>query len=170
MIDITRIQRKLLDEVVDGAIMYVGDKIADYIRMNFYDTVEKSLKQYSKGVIKVAVSLADILFPDIRKLPYIGDSLGLIGRNGVQDIIREFIDKPPYCIAEDSNTIHCYNFEDIASLKVAINGTELNADTDYTVSGTPDDFTISLVNPLSSGEHDVRVTDSKVAWYGKVKV
>ena len=164
------IQKRIIDLAVDGAVMYGGDKGADWIRMQFYTSLEKSLKQYTKGAIKVALSLVDLVFPQVRKIPYVGDGLGLIGRDGVKEIIAGFVDKPPYCVAEDSNTIHCYNFEDLTTLSVAIDGSELTKDTDYTVSGTADDFTIALSTALSSGEHDLRVADSKVAFYGKIKV
>jgi len=164
------LQKRILDLAVDGAVMYGGDKVADWIRMQFYTSLEKSLKQYGKGAIKVGISLIDLAFPQVRKVPYLGDALGLIGRDGVKEIIAGFVDKPPYCVAEDSNTIHCYNFEDLTTISVAIDGSELTKDTDYTVSGTADDFTIALSTALSSGEHDLRVADSKVAFYGKVKV
>jgi len=164
------IQKRLFDELVDGIGLYGVDKVADWIRMSLYTSIEKNIKQYSKGAIKVALSMIDYIFPKIREMPYIGDWLGLAGRDGIKEIAKHFIDKPPYCVAEDSNTIHCYNFEDLTTLSVAIDGSELTKDTDYTVSGTADDFTISLATALSSGEHDLRVADSKVAFYGKIKV
>ena len=163
------IQRRVIDLLVDGGAMYVGDKVADWIRMQFYTSIEKNLKQYSKGAIKAGISLIDLVFPRIRETPYIGDALGLIGRDGMKEVIMGFVDKPPYCVADDANTIHCYNFYS-TNVKVAIDGSELTLNTDFTVSGTAEDFTISLATALASGEHEVRVADEKKAWYGKVKV
>lgn len=168
--DMERIRARLLDELVDGIGLYLGDKAQEYVRRYFYDMIEKNLKQYSKGAILVGMSLLDQIFPQVSEIKYIGDWLGLWGRLGVKDIISQVVDKPPYCLAEDSNTIHCFNFADLSTLDVAIDGTKLTANTDYTVSGTESDFTISLANALASGEHDIRVADSRVAFYGKIKV
>lgn len=165
-IDVRDIQKRLLDMGTDGVGLYIMEKAVGFIRTKAY-TIERNLKQYSEGVVKVGLSMIDIIIPSIKKTPYIGDWLELLGRVGVRDIIKQFVDKQPYVVADDVNTLHCYNFNDINSIVVYIDGTEL---TDYTVSGTADDFIISLTNALASGEHDVLIADNKVAWFGKVVV
>jgi len=163
------IQKRLFDEIVDGLGLYGMEKGVDYLRKALYTSIERNLKQYSKGAIMVGISLVDLAFPQVKRIPYVGDWLDIVGRVGVKEIVRQAVDKPPYCVATDANTIHCYNFES-TSVSVAIDGKELTSGTDFTVSGTAEDMTINLTNALSSGEHDLRVADTKKSWYGKIKV
>jgi len=163
------LQTKLLDELVDGVGLYAGDKLADIIRDFGYSFVDKNLGIWSKGALKVGISLIDTILPTIKGIPYVGDWLGLWGRDGVRDIATAFIDKPAYCRANDANTIECFNFDELATA-VYIDGNTLTKDTDYTLSGTADDFTISLKTPLTTGKHDLVVVGKKKAFSGWVKV
>ena len=161
------IQKRLLDMGIDGTGMYIFDRGARVVPVKVYQ-IRKALKGYDKGVLKVGISLVDYIMPKLRETPYIGDWLGLVGRDGVKDILRTALEKPAVVIADDANTLHAYNFNS-TTIKLFIDGQEI-ADTDYTVQGDPNDFTISLKNPLSGGEHTVIVTDGTKAFEGKVKV
>jgi len=167
--NVSDLQKKLMELGIDGIGLYLIDKGVDWLRMAGYSFIEKNLKQYSRGAILTLLGLADAFIPDIKRLPYIGDWLGLAGKYGVMELIKQAVDKPPYCIADDANTIHCYNFNS-TNVKVAIDGNELTSGTDYTVSGTAEDFAINLSTALSSGEHEIRVADEKKAFWGKIKV
>jgi hypothetical protein len=120
-------------------------------------------------VIKIGASLADLVVPRIREIPYLGDWLGIWGRRGVEDALVTLIDKPAFCYARDENTIICYNF-DTLDISVKIDGVAKTVNTDYTVSGTAEELTISLVSPLAKGAHDLVVVGNKVAFAGKIYV
>lgn len=159
---VAELQKRLMDLVVDGFGMYAGKKVVDFTKQY---TV-KVLKQYNDPVVKVGISLIDLVIPTIRTVPYIGDWLALWGRDGVRDAAVLLVDKPPICWADDANTMHCINF-DVMTVTVKIDG---SAVTPSAISGTPDDFTISLATALSAGAHDLVVVGNKVAWSGKIYV
>ncbi len=156
------LQKRLLDLAIDGAGMYISHRIVDYIR----PYTKTTLKQYNDGVIKVMLSLADLVFPQIRQIPYAGDWLGLWGRAGVDDIIKVFVDKPTDCWAEDANTVKCINF-DTKSVTVKIDGTSV---TPSSIDGTAEEFAIHLAVALSTGAHDLIVVGDKKAFSGKIYV
>lgn len=159
---VAELQKRLLDLVVDGFGMYAGKKLVEFVK----PYTVKTLKQYNDPVIKVAISLADMAFPKLREMPYVGDWLSLWGRDGVRDAAVLLIDKPPLCWADDANTMHCINF-DTTTVTVKIDGASV---TPSSISGTPEDFTISLATALSAGAHDLLVAGNKAAWSGKVYV
>lgn len=155
------LSRRLMDLAIDGAGLYAGKKITDFLK----PYTKKTLKQYNDGAIKVAISMVDLVLPQIRQFPYIGDWLALWGRDGLNDIIKLFVDKPADCWAEDANTIKCINF-DTNVVSVKIDGTTVTP----TISGTAEELTLSLASPLGSGVHDLVVVGNKVAWSGKVYI
>jgi hypothetical protein len=155
------LSKRLMDLVIDGAGLYAGKKIIDFTK----PYTKKTLKQYNDGAIKIAISMADLVLPQIRQFPYVGDWLALWGRDGVNDVIKLFVDKPADCWAEDANTIKCINF-DVTVVSVKIDGTTVTP----TISGTAEELTLHLSSPLSSGAHDLLVAGNKVAWSGKIYV
>jgi hypothetical protein len=165
MVEFEELKKRLIDIAVDGFGLYVSKKLADYARQ----FIVKYLKQYSDGALKVAVSLADVVIPKLREIPYIGDWLAVWGRRGVEDILVTIIDKPPFCFAQDENTIVCYNL-DTTNVTIKIDGALKQKDTDYVLSGTAEELTISLKAPLAKGSHDLVVVGNKVAFHGKVYV
>jgi len=158
--------KRLLDEVIDGLGLYAGRKAIEYINKAVYKQLVVNLKQYSSPAIKIGLSMIDMFIPQIKQIQYVGDWLGLWGRDGMSEIVTNVVDKPEFCYASDVNSIVCYNF-DTTSITLKIDGASV---TPSGVSGTPDEFTISLPSPLASGEHDVLVVGNKKAWRGKVVV
>jgi len=158
-----RLKSKAFNLAIDGAGLYIGQKVAEYLR----PYLVKQTKQYSDAVVKILASMVDMVFPRVSEVPYVGDWLELWGKDGVRDVIRNMVDKPPFCLADDANTIHCYNF-DTTSVTVKIDGQA--PATAPTISGTAEDFTIDLASPLSSGAHDLMVAGNKVAFSGKIYV
>jgi len=158
-----RLKSKVINLAVDGAGLYIGQKLAEYLR----PYLVKQVKQYSDAVVKILASMVDLAVPRVSEVPYVGDWLELWGKDGVRDVIRNVVDKPPFCLADDANTIHCYNF-DTTSVTVKIDGQ--TPSTAPTISGTADDFTINLASALSSGAHDLVVAGDKVAFSGKIYV
>jgi len=157
--------KKLSDLAIDGLGLYISKKMSELSKQY----VVKYLKQYSEGAVKVGVSLIDLFIPKIKEIPYLGDWLGLWGRRGVEDILVTVIDKPAFCYAEDENTIICYNF-DTLDVIVKIDGVQKTKDTDYSISGTAEEFTISLKTPLTKGAHDLLVAGKIKAFAGKIYV
>ncbi len=158
-----RIKSKVINLGVDGVGLYLGQRLAESIR----PYIVKQAKQYSDAVVKILVSMVDLAVPRVSEMPYVGDWLELWGKDGVRDVIRNVVDKPPFCLADDANTIHCYNF-DTTSVTVKIDGNTPSPAP--TVSGTADDFTINLASALSSGGHDLVVAGNRVAFSGKIHV
>jgi len=167
-VNLEQIQGKLLDELADGIGLYAGDWVTNMIRDFGYSYIDRNLGAYSEGTVKILLSLIDTIIPDINRIPYIGDWLGLWGRDGVRDVLKVVIDKPSYCKTSDENTIECVNFDELPT-HIFIDGTEL-ASNAYTVSGTAESFKISLANPLSSGKHTLLVTGKEKAFAGWIKV
>lgn len=156
------LQKKIMDLIIDGGGLYLGDKIVEFIK----PYTVKTLKQYNDAVIKIGLSLLDLVFPQVKETPYIGDWIGLWGRSGVKDAVRLFIDKPPVCWALDANTIECINF-DTTAVSVKINGQVI---TDFTVEGSADEFKIHLATALSTGAYDLVVVGNTKAFSGKIYV
>ncbi len=159
------LQKRILDLVIDGAGLYVGKKAVEYLRQY---TV-KYFKEYNDGAVKVLLSLADVVFPQIRTVPYLGDWLSLWGRDGIKDVLSVVIDKPAVCYATDANTVVCKNF-DTVDVIVVVDGVKMAKDTDYSISGTADEFTISLKTALAAGAHDLVVAGLRKAFSGKIYV
>jgi hypothetical protein len=157
--------KRIFDIAVDGIGLYISKKASEYARQYLV----KHLKQYSDGVFKIGVSMLDLVFPKIKEVPYLGDWLALWGRRGVEDILVAIIDKPAFCYAQDANTIICYNL-DTTDPVVVVDGVEKTKDADYTVSGTAEELTISLKEPLASGAHDLVVAGLRVSFSGKIYV
>jgi hypothetical protein len=159
------ITKRLMDIAVDGFGLYISKKASEYARQY----IVKYTKQYSDGAFKISVSMLDLVFPKVKEIPYLGDWLALWGRRGVEDILVAIVDKPAFCFAQDANTIICYNLDTTDPI-VFINGVRKTKDTDYTVSGTAEELTISLREPLSSGAHDLVVAGLRVSFAGKIYV
>jgi len=157
--------KRLMDLAIDGLGLYIGKKASDYVKQY----IVKYTKQYSDGAFKVGVSMLDLVFPKIKEMPYIGDWLALWGRRGVEDILVAVIDKPAFCYASDANTIICLNL-DTTDPVILIDGVKKTKDTDYSVSGTAEELTISLKSPLSAGAHDLVVAGLRVSFSGKIYV
>lgn len=156
------ISKRLIDEAIDGLGLWGMGKALEYVK----PYTVKTLKQYNDPALKVGLSLIDLVLPQVKNIPYLGDWLGLLGRDGVRDLVKLVIDKPPLCWAEDANTIKCIHF-DTTSVTVKIDGTAV---TPSGISGTADEFTISLASPLTSGAHDLLVAGNKVSFSGKIYV
>jgi hypothetical protein len=157
--------KRIFDIAIDGIGLYIGRKASEYARRY----IAKYTKQYSDGAFKVGVSMLDLVFPRIKEVPYLGDWLALWGRRGVEDILVAVIDKPPFCFAQDANTIICLNLDTTDPI-VIVNGVKKEKDKDYTVSGTAEELTISLREPLSAGAHDLVVAGLRVSFAGKIYV
>ncbi|MEM1925222.1 MAG: hypothetical protein QXH44_09150 [Pyrobaculum sp.] len=158
---VEELQKKIVDLVVDGLGIYLGDKIVEFAK----PYTVKILKQYNDAVIKIGLSMLDLVFPQLKEAPYVGDWLGLWGRTGVRDAVRLFIDKPQLCWAVDANTIQCVNF-DTTDVVVKINGQPV----EFSVDGTKDEFKIHLRTPLASGAYDLVVVGNTKAFAGKIYV
>ncbi|MEM1830782.1 MAG: hypothetical protein QXJ97_04530 [Desulfurococcaceae archaeon] len=155
------LQKKIMDLIIDGGGLYLGDKIVEFIK----PYTVKTLKQYNDAVIKIGLSLLDLVFPQVKETPYIGDWIGLWGRSGVKDAVRLFIDKPALCWALDANTIECINF-DTVSVSVKINGQAVQ----FTTEGSAEHFKIHLQTALSAGAYDLVVVGNTKAFSGKIYV
>ena len=164
-IRIEDITKRLLDEAVDGIGLFLGRKAVEYAK----PYTKKTLREWNDAVIKIGISLVDFVVPQVRQVPYLGDWLTLWGRDGVSDVLKVLVDKPADCWAVDANTIRCINF-DVLPKYVAIDGVEKAKDTDYAVSGTPDEFDINLVSALTAGAHDLVVTGLRKSFSGKIHV
>ncbi|MEM4827207.1 MAG: hypothetical protein QXK07_04115 [Desulfurococcaceae archaeon] len=158
---VEELQKKIVDLAIDGVGIYLGDKIVEFAK----PYTVKTLKQYNDAVVKIGLSMLDMVFPRIRDIPYLGDWLGLWGRTGVNDAIKLFVDKPALCWALDANTIECINF-DTTAISVKINGQAVQ----FTVEGSADYFKIHLATPLSSGAYDLIVVGNTKAFSGKIYV
>lgn len=155
------IQKRALELLIDGTGLYAGKKVVEFIK----PYTVKHLKQYNDPAVKIAISLVDLVFPRIAEIPYVGDWMHLWGKMGIKELEELLIDKPALCWAEDPNSIRCINF-DTTAVTVKINGAPVTA----TISGTAEDFTISLPSPLSAGEHDLVVVGNTKAFSGKIYV
>ncbi len=159
------LQKRLMDLVVDGFGIYAGKKVAELVK----PYTVKYFKEYSDAANKVLISLVDLVLPQIKAMPYVGDWLSLWGRDGVRDVLAVLVDKPAVCYATDANTIVCKNF-DTTNVIVKIDGAAKTVNTDYTLSGNPDEFTISLASALSPGAHDLLVAGNRKSFSGKIYV
>ncbi|MEM4483403.1 MAG: hypothetical protein QW607_10155 [Desulfurococcaceae archaeon] len=161
MVEFGDIQKRLTEILIDGSGLYIGDKLTDLLK----PYLVKSLKQYTKPVTLIGISMIDLFIPRIREFPWIGDWLELWGKLGVKDVITSIIDKPEFCWSQDENTIKCINF-DTTTVTVKVDGKEVTP----TIQGTADEFTISLPSPLSSGSHDLVVVGNIKCFRGKIYV
>ena len=155
------IGKRLIDEAIDGVGMWGVSKAIEYVK----PYTIKMLKQYNDPALKIAVSLVDLILPQVKSIPYVGDWLSLAGRRGVEDFLYLIVDKKPTCWAEDENTIKCVNF-DTTSVSVKID----KASVTPSISGTAEELTLSLPSPLSAGAHDLVVTGDTKSWSGKIYV
>ncbi|MEM4676099.1 MAG: hypothetical protein QXM12_07405 [Nitrososphaerota archaeon] len=155
------VQKKLMEMAVDGIGLYIVDKVVEFLK----PYTQRTLKQYTEPAVKLGLSLIDVVIPQIREAPYVGDWLELWGKSGVRDAIRTLVDKPATCWAEDQNTITCVNF-DTTDVVVKINGQPVT----FTVDGTKDEFRIHLSTPLSAGAYDLVVVGNARAFSGKIYV
>jgi len=160
--DINRLYKRVLDEAVDGLGLYLVKKGIEVLK----PYTVKTLKQYNDPAIKIGLSMIDVFLPVVSAVPYVGDWLGLAGREGMKELIETLVDKPPTCFAEDSNTIHCLNF-DTTTVTVKIDGEAVE---NFATEGTADDFKILLTTALSSGAHDLVVVGNKTAFSDKIYV
>ncbi|MEM1724522.1 MAG: hypothetical protein QXW71_01920 [Thermoplasmata archaeon] len=161
MVEFGEIQKRITEMLIDGSGIYIGDKLTDLLK----PYLVKSLKQFTKPAVLIGVSMIDLFIPRVKEIPYVGDWLNLWGKIGVKGVIENIIDKPEFCWSQDENTIKCINF-DTTTVTVKVDGKEVTA----TVTGTADEFTISLPSPLSGGAHDLVVVGNTKSFRGKIYV
>jgi hypothetical protein len=159
------VTKRIVDLVIDGFGLWVGRKIPELAK----PYTKKTLREYNDAVIKIGLSFIDVVLPKIREVPYVRFWLQLWGRDGVSDVLKVVVDKATDCWATDPNTIHCVNFDAVPDA-VYIDGAKKAEDTDYTVSGTPEEFDILLKTALTSGTHDLVVAGLRKSFSGKIHV
>jgi hypothetical protein len=159
------VTKRVMDLVIDGAGLWVGRKVSEFLK----PYTKRTLREYNDAVIKIGLSFIDVVLPKIKEVPYVRFWLQLWGRDGVSDVLKVVVDKATDCWATDPNTIHCVNFDALPDA-VYIDGTKKARDTDYTVSGAPEDFDILLKTALTSGAHDLVVAGLRKSFSGKIYV
>ena len=159
------ITKRIMDLVIDGAGLWVGRKVPEFLK----PYTKKTLREYNDAVIKIGLSFVDAVLPKIREVPYLRFWLQLWGRDGVSDVLKVVVDKATDCWATDPNTIHCVNFDALPDA-VYIDGVKITADRDYTISGAPEEFDILLKTALTSGAHDLVVVGLRKSFSGKIHV
>lgn len=156
------IRKRLLDEILDGAGLYISKKLGELANEN----LAQYTAEYSAPITKIGLSLLDLILPQVREFPYIGDWLKLIGSDGVRDLLVLLVDKAPLCYAKEESIIRCLNL-DTTKVTVKVDGESI---TGFSIVGSADDFEIHLEKPLSGGVHDLVVTGDKKAFSGKIRV
>jgi len=157
--DVRGIVRDIVySKLVQGGLLYLGAKMTDYASEKF---IEKHIKQHGKLATGLGFGLASPFIERYSK--WLAVPFDRAGEYGVMFEARLYLDKMPYMVFTDANTIEVFNLGTIA--KVFKNGTELTANTDYTVS----DNTISLSAPLEDGDKIVVVDSDGVAVFKKYK-
>ena len=152
------LRKRLLDEIVDGAGLYISKKLGDLAN----EYLAPYTAEYSAPALKIGVSLLDLILPQIR-FPYVGDWLKVIGSDGVRDLVVLLVDKAPLCYAKEESIIRCVNL-DTTNVTVKVDGAPI---TGFSIVGSAEDFEIHLPTPLS-GVHDLVVVGDKKAFSGKI--
>ena len=148
----------IYSKLVQGGMLYLGAWATHYISERY---VEKHLKQHGKLATGLGLGLISPFVERYSK--WIATPLDRAGEYGVMFEGKLYIDKIPYIVFTDANTIEVFNLGTIA--KVFKNGTELTSGTDYTVS----DNTISLSAPLEDGDKIVVIDSDGVSAFKKYK-
>lgn len=158
------LQNKLYGTLVNGAGFYAVNYIAKYLGLY----TAKQLKQFNMPVIKIGLSVIADFLPIQTDMRYVKGWLDILGYDGVKDAVALFVEKTPVCYANSSTEIDCKNL-DTVNVIVKIDGIDV-ASTDMTISGSAEDFTITLKNAMSTGNHDLMVAGAKKAFSGKIHV
>lgn len=166
MVDIKSMLEKRL---TSGILFYVSAKAVDYI----VPYTRKYLKEHAEFGVGVGVPLVLEATGMLEKTgigyDYIDAIMDGMSDYGFMKELRYIVDKELVAYATDANTIKVKNAEDLANAEIFIDGTKLAKNTDYTVT---DNETISLANPLASGEHDIVIVDGtgKKSFHGKIRI
>jgi len=159
----------LVDKAIDGILLYGADKVAQFINNQFY-AINKTTKNYGDAVIKLGMGFVIDAVPQLSGTSqYVKRFADVSFIKGTADIVKQFIDKPPFLYAQDASTIIVYNLDTATPNGVYVDGSALQSNA-YTVSGSADNLTIKLNTPLQSGQHYIMVVGAKVSAYGQVKV
>jgi hypothetical protein len=150
--------------VLGGIYLYLGKKEAEYTERFFKAKLKKWHNPAVKGITGVVVDY----IPMVRESKYLSELGDFLLADGAKDFVEIIVDNPPDLWLDDASTIHVINLGEMPD-KVYIDGTA-KATTEYTVSGTANDFTIKLNSALPSGEHTIVITGTKNAIAKKVNV
>ena len=150
---------KLKARLESGIAFSIGAYANDYIAERL---ARKYLREYAETATGIGIALAMDLFE-------IGEQLGRY-ESYLDKIADAFNDmgfwrgaqyklvKVPLCWFTDQNTIRCINMDvdDISATNVTVMIDDVTQ-TVASTEGTPEDFTISLQNPVAKGWHKLLV-------------
>lgn len=158
------------NRVMSGVLFYIGARGHRFIVEKF---ARKQLKKYGDLVgpgLALGIEMVGVkeMFGGMEE--YADHLIDAISDFGIYKTVEVMVEKKPVCFFSDANTIVVYNLGqtniDVASLTVKIDGTTVAATDISNVSGTSDELTISLANPVASGKHElVIVGDGTKACY-----
>jgi hypothetical protein len=155
---------KAMRGALGGIYLYLGKKEAEYTEK----FLKKRLKKWHNPAVKAMTGIAVDYIPMVKESKYLSEMGDYLFADGVRDFVSVVVDNPVDLWLDDASTIHVINLgENPANLY--IDGIAKST-TDYTVSGTANDFTIKLNSALTSGEHTIVVAGTKNAIAKKVNV
>ena len=155
---------KAMRGALGGIYLYLSKKEAQYTER----FLKSKLKKWHNPAVKAVTGVVVDYIPMVRESRYLAELGDYLLADGVKDLVEIVVDNPPDLWLDDASTIHVINFGETPA-GLYIDGTA-KASTDYSVSGTANDFTIKLNSALPSGEHTIVITGTKNAIAKKVNV
>ncbi|MEM4619800.1 MAG: hypothetical protein QW607_06250 [Desulfurococcaceae archaeon] len=163
---------ELIPKFRRALIFNISSVIADEINTRF---LRKQAGKFSDIALIGGGIVVNQLAPSLRLssdienvVKELGDAVVAYNTRKAVDI---FVFKTPAVWAENSTTIRVVNLDpatlDPTSIRVKVDGSLL---TNYTLSGSKEDFKINLSTPLASGTHEIIVEANKKAVYAKIVV
>lgn len=145
---------KLISGALGGIYLYISKKVAEFSR----GFTKKTLKQWNDATVKTIAGIAVDFIPMVRESRYLSALGDYMVADGVKDAVVTFVDKPADAWAESPTQIRVIN---LGALPPDTGGVYIDGNSaTYTLSGSGDDFTITLSNALSAGKHRLVVIAS----------
>ena len=155
-------------------IFNIASYVADEVNTRY---ARKQLGKFSDIALVGGGIVVNQLAPSLRLSPDIEQTLKELGDTVVEYNSKKAVDifvfKTPAVWAESSTVLRVINLDpvtlDPTSIRVKVDGTVLNT-TAYEVSGSKEDFKITLNTALSAGTHEIIVEANKKSVYAKIVV
>lgn len=157
-------KEQLMEYGLGGVYLYISKKIVDYGS----PYLEKYTKEYTAPALKGIAGIVSEVLPWTKTF-YLERMGNYLIADAVKDVIVTFVDKPASCWVESATAIHCVNFPDLPTIQnVFIDGQSASG----TITGSASDFTITLADDLTSGDHELVIltTDKRFSFYKKIVV
>jgi len=155
-----------LRERAVGAAVASGVGVAHrvlYDNLPQYHRVMGNLRRFNEGILPLGYAIIG----GMANLVGWDDALALGIYKEVEAAYDEMARKLPFCFAKDASTLQCFNLDPNAAVSVKVDGSAVSVNASTDANGN---VTITLPSALSAGKHDVIVSTTAKAFYGKVVV